>query len=167
MGLYTKKVKGDEPPKEVKKKGRPKKVVPIAEEVLEVEQPKNEETLQTEPEPQKVEEVKELPPPREKTPPPVQIQEPEPEPLKKSTVKKKIVKKVEKKVAPKEEEPPAWFKKFISEVGHEPTATKKENRDFTREVASEMWNKGVKPRGSTSTSQHSGYEKLYNQIFGR
>jgi hypothetical protein len=105
MGLYTKKVKGDEPPKEVKKKGRPKKVAPVVEEVPEVEQPKVEEALQPQPEPPKVEEVKELPHPVEKTPPPPEIQEPEPVPLKKEAVKKKVVKKVEKKVAPKEEEP--------------------------------------------------------------
>jgi len=95
-----------------------------------------------------------------------------PEPIKKDPVKKKVIKKVEKvekKVAPKDEEPPAWFKKFISEVSYEPKATKKEKNDITKEIASKMWNKGVKPRSYRAPEQSSsgGYERLYNQIFGR
>lgn len=172
MGLYTKKVKEDTPVKEVKKRGRPKKSEPLEEKEIEVEQPKEEEPVPVEQEPPKEPEVQAPPTPVEKITPP---QEPEKEdikesePSKKDTVKKKVVKKVEKKVAPKEEEPPAWFKKFIAEVGHEPKASKKENKDMVKEVASHMWNKGVKPRGSGQTESDTSnrYEKLYNQIFGR
>lgn len=169
MGLYTKKVKGDEPPKEVKKKGRPpKKVAPVEEEKVEVEQPKESELEPVKQEVQKVEEIPLPEIPVEKTTPPPEIQEPEPLPLKKEAVKKKVVKKVEKKVSPKEEEPPTWFKKFISEASYEPKATKKENNDIVKQVASKMWNAGVKPRSSNVESvSHNGYEKLYNQIFGR
>lgn len=171
MGLYTKKVKDDAPAKEVKKRGRPKKSEPIEEKEPEVEQPKLEEPAPVEPEKPKEPEVQAPPNLREKTPPPPEPVK-EPEPLKKDPVKKKVVKKVEKvekKVAPKDEEPPAWFKKFISEVSYEPKATKKENNDITKEIASKMWNKGVKPRSYSAPEQSSsgGYERLYNQIFGR
>jgi hypothetical protein len=176
MGLYTKKVKEDAPAKEVKVKtprrpGRPKKSEPIEEKEPEVEQPKLEEPAPVEPEKPKEPEVQAPPPPREKTPPPPEPVK-EPEPLKKDPVKKKVVKKVEKvekKTAPKDEEPPAWFKKFISEVSYEPKATKKENKDMVKEIASNMWNKGVKPSryGQTEQSTPNSYEKLYNQIFGR
>jgi hypothetical protein len=171
MGLYTKKVKEDTPVKEVKKRGRPKKSEPIEEKEPEVEQPKIEEPAPVEPEKPKEPEVQAPPIPVEKTPPP-----PEPvkelEPLKKDPVKKKVVKKVEKvekKTAPKDEEPPSWFKKFIAEASYEPKATKKENKDMVKEVASHMWNKGVKPSryGQTEQATPNGYEKLYNQIFGR
>lgn len=174
MGLYTKKVKEDTPVKEVKKRGRPKKPEPIEEKEPEVEQPKAEEPAPVEQEKPKEPEVKVQPIPVEKTAPlpePVKEDIKEPEPLKKDPVKKKVfkkVEKVEKKTAPKDEEPPAWFKKFISEASYEPKATKKENKDMVKEVASKMWNKGMPksyPRDETSSS--NGYEKLYNQIFGR
>lgn len=181
MGLYTKKVKdvSETPVKEVKKKGRPKKSEIVETKELEVEQPKVEEVVQEDKEPQKVEEVKEQLPPVQKTPPPPEPVE-EPLPLKKTTRKKKETvpepvykEKVQKKVAekkPKEEDPPAWFKKFVSELGHNPQESKKVNTDVAKETATKLWNDRVKPKNSKSSEGYeksTGYENLYRQIFGR
>lgn len=171
MGLYTKKVKDEPVVKEVKKKGRPKKIAVDEVKEVEAEQPKEPEPAPVEIEIPKVEEKPLLPTPVEETPPPQEPVE-EPVPLKKSAPKKKVEKKVEKKVAtPKEDTPPAWFKKFISEIGHQPNESKKANTDLVKDIASKLWSDRVKPKtyGKTSSDQSStnSYDKLYNQIFGR
>jgi hypothetical protein len=112
-----------------------------------------------------------LPPsPKEKTPPP-----PDPvveeQPLKKDPPKKKAsykgkekATKVEKKSL-KDEEPPSWFKKFLSEGPSELGKTKRE-ADFKKETATKLWNDRVKPKYSKNVDNTS-YDRLYSQIFGR
>jgi len=171
MGLYTKNVKEDTPVKEVKKRGRPKKVVKIEEPKEEVEQPK-------EPIPEPVEKEVQLPKeeplppnPKEKTSPP-----PEPVveelPLKKDPPKKKAsykgkekATKVEKKSL-KDEEPPSWFKKFLSEGPLSELGKTKPESDFKKETATKLWNDRVKPKYSKNLDNTS-YDRLYSQIFGR
>ena len=173
MGLYTKKVKEAAPAKEVKKKGRPKKVVQLEASELDVEAPMVEEPVALEKELPKEPEKVEPEIPREKTPP---LPEPvvDEEPLKKHAPKKKEVKKVEKKVSkpkePKEEAPPAWFKNFVKEIGHDPQQSKKENTDLAKDMASKLWNDRVKPKNSNQVAppkSASNYDRLYSQIFGR
>lgn len=174
MGLYTKKVKevSSEPKVEVKKKGRPKKVATPVKEEQEVEVDKAEEPLQPAPVEQKLEAPPLQPIQEEKTELPPQIEE-EPVkvelPSKVAAPKKKEQKKVEKKIQPTkkatEETPPAWFKKFVSELGHNPEVSKKENKDNVKEAATNLWNDRVKPRNSSSYS--SSYDTLFNQMFGK
>lgn len=185
MGLYTNKLKEDVPvkeAKEVKKKGRPpKKVLPVEEEKVEDEQPKESESEPVKQEVQKVEETPLLPPPGEKTPPPQETVE-DVLSLKKPALKKKVEKKSEKvekkKAEPKDEEPPLWFKKFISKIGYDPEESKKVNTDIAKEAATKLWNDRVKSKstpptypnynqGQVDTATPSGYDKLYKQIFGR
>lgn len=167
MGLYTKKVKEAAPVKEVKKKGRPKKVVQVEAAEPDVEPPKVEEPVAVEKEQPKEPEKVEPQIPREKTPPPpepVQVEEPL---LKKPTPKKKEVKKVEKKVSkPKEdEEPPSWFKKFLSQGPLSEMGKTKPETDFKKEAATKLWNDRVKPKSQTNPS--GNYDSLYKQMFGR
>ena len=173
MGLYTKKVKEDAPPKEakeLKKKGRPRKVPTPEVKEVEVEQPKAPEPEPVKQEIQKVEEIPSPPPPVEQTPPPQETVE-EVLPLKKPALKKKVEKKVEKvekkKAEPRDEAPPAWFKKFISEIGYDPEESKKVNTDIAKEAATKLWNDRVKPKTYSEPPRSNSYDKLYNQIFGR
>lgn len=190
MGLYTKKLNEDVPVKEVKevkKKGRPAKKIVVDEvKEVEVEQPKESELEPVKQETQKVEETPLPQTPVEKTPPPQESVE-DVLPLKKPTLKKKVEKKVEKiekkKSEPKDETPPIWFKKFISEIGYAPEESKKVNTDIAKEAATKLWNDRVKPKkpnsvstlptysnynqGQVDTGVPNGYDKLYRQIFGR
>lgn len=173
MGLYTKKVKEvtDTPVKEVKKKGRPKKVVAVEASELEGEPPKIEEPVPEVKEVQKEPVPVEQPSLVEKTLPPPEPVEDEPQPLKKTPFKKKEVKKVEKKATPpKEDKPPAWFTKYITQIGQAPTKKEsKESVDLAKDMASKLWNDRVKPKTHKpeATGHEQLYGQLYKQIFGR